>query len=232
MRINKRENICIIPARGGSKRIPRKNLKSFFGKPIIYYVIKNIKDTNFFDKIVVSTDDLKIAQFSKKNGAYIHVRQKNLAKDNVPLIDVIAKVIKDLEKKNLYYKKICCLFPTSIFLKKSQLKLGFKKLKPKLNYVFTAKKYDHPIERSFKKKRNTLVMTKLKTEKKNTQFFTPSYHDAAQFYLGWKRSWISKKKIFQGKSDFIEIPKLNSQDIDTYDDWQISEILWKLGKRK
>ena len=76
MRINKKENICIIPARGGSKRIPRKNLKSFFGKPIIYYVIKNIKDTNFFDKIVVSTDDLKIA----------------------PLIDVI-QVIKDFEKK-------------------------------------------------------------------------------------------------------------------------------------
>ena len=110
MRINKKENICIIPARGGSKRIPRKNLKSFFGKPIIYYVIKNIKDTNFFDKIVVSTDDLKIAQFSKKNGAYIHVRQKNLAKDNVPLIDVIAKVIKDLEKKIYITKKFVVCF--------------------------------------------------------------------------------------------------------------------------
>ena len=137
-------------------------------------IIYCYKVNNFFDKIVVSTYDLKCSQFSKKNGAYIHVRQKNLAKDNVPLIDVIAKVIKDLEKKNLYYKKICCLFPTSIFLKKSQLKLGFKKLKPKLNFVFTAKKYDHPIERSFKKKKNTLVMTKFKTEKKNTQFFTPS----------------------------------------------------------
>ena len=232
MIIAKKENICIIPARGGSKRIPKKNLKYFYGKPIIYYAIKNAKKTNFFDKVVVSTENFKIAKYAKSQGAEIHMRSKKLAKDNVKLKSVVMNVIKDLEKKNFYYKKICCLFPTSIFFQSSELRLGFKKLKKNISFIFTAKKYDHPIQRSFQKKGNLLVMANQKMENKNTQDFRPHYHDAAQFYLGWRKSWLEKKSIFHGKTGFIEIPKLYSQDIDTFDDWRIALALWKLKKTK
>ena len=232
MKIVKKENICIIPARGGSKRIPKKNMKYFFGKPIIYHVIEKIKKTNFFDKVVVSTESLEIAKYANKLGVNVHIRSKNLAKDSTKLKDVIINVINDYEKKNFYYKRVCCLFPTSIFFKTSELKLGFKKLKKNINFIFTAKKYDHPIERSFKKKGNLLVMLNPKMERKNTQQLVPYYHDAAQFYLGWGNSWKLKRNIFQGKSDFVEIPKLNSQDIDNFDDWQVAKTLWKLGNNK
>ena len=166
MKIVKKENICIIPARGGSKRIPKKNMKYFFGKPIIYHVVEKIKKTNFFDKVVVSTESLEIAKYANKLGVNVHIRSKNLAKDSTKLKDVIINVINDYEKKNFYYKRVCCLFPTSIFFKTSELKLGFKKLKKNINFIFTAKKYDHPIERSFKKKRKSFSNVEPKNGKK------------------------------------------------------------------
>ena len=135
-------------------------------------------------------------------------------------------------KKKILLQKICCLFPTSIFFQSSELRLGFKKLKKNISFIFTAKKYDHPIQRSFQKKGNLLVMANQKMENKNTQDFRPHYHDAAQFYLGWRKSWLEKKSIFHGKTGFIEIPKLYSQDIDTFDDWRIALALWKLKKTK
>jgi len=232
MRITKNENICIIPARGGSKRLPGKNLKFFFGKPIIFYVINKVKKTNFFDKIIVSTDSADIAKYSKKLGAHVHLRSKHYSRDNAKFKDVIANIINDSEIKDSKYKKICCFYPTSIFFKVSDLRLAFKKLKRNINFIFTAKKYDHPIERAFKKKGNSLQMFNTKMEMKNTQNLPIYYYDAAQFYLGWFDSWKKRKKIFQGKSDFIEIPKLNSQDIDNYKDWQNAKILWKLGNIK
>ena len=132
------------------------------------------------------------------------MRSKKLAKDNVKLKSVVMNVIKDLEKKNFYYKKICCLFPTSIFFQSSELRLGFKKLKKNISFIFTAKKYDHPIQRSFQKKGNLLVMANQKMENKNTQDFRPHYHDAAQFYLGWRKSWLEKKVSSMEKQDLLK----------------------------
>ena len=240
MIIAKKENICIIPARGGSKRIPKKNLKYFYGKPIIYYAIKNAKKTNFFDKVVVSTENFKIAKYAKSQGAEIHMRSKKLAKDNVKLKSVVMNVIKDLEKKNFYYKKICCLFPTSIFFQSSELRLGFKKLKKNIILSLLLKSMIILFRDLFKKKEiyTRLVMINKNVENKNTQDFKPHYHDAAQFYLGqWRKSWfrIGKKKKISSKKEnqgFIEMPKLHSQDIDNFDDWRIALTLWKLKKTK
>ncbi len=114
-----KKNLCIIPARGGSKRIPNKNIKNFFGKPIIYYSIKSALDSNFFDKVIVSTDSKKIAKISKKFGAEVHKRNPKYADSYTDTITVIKNVIEEIDKYN-NYSKVCCIYPTSIFLTKKK----------------------------------------------------------------------------------------------------------------
>jgi pseudaminic acid cytidylyltransferase len=226
----KKDNICIIPARGGSKRIPKKNIKLFYGKPIISYPIEMAIKSNLFEKVIVSTDDNKIATIAKKYGATIHNRPKLLADDKTDTRTVIVDVIKSLEKDNFFCKKVCCIYPTSIFFNKSELIQACKKLLKNINYIFSATKYDHPIFRSFKKSGKKIKMVIPRMEKKRTQDLEEYYHDAAQFYFGWKKSWIKKKRIFHGSSSFVEIPKLRSQDLDNLEDWKNAKILWKVKK--
>lgn len=230
MKIKKlKENVCIIPARGGSKRIPFKNIKQFCGKPIIYYSINKAIKSKLFDQVIVSTENKKIAKIAKNYGANVHYRSAKLANDITDTSTVIRSVIKDLDKKNLFYKKICCIYPTSIFFTNRELYKGFDLLSNKKNYIFTAVKYDHPIYRSFFKKKGSLYTVFANNQKKRTQDLNDTFYDAAQFYIGWRNSWLKKKKIFSGKTDFIEIPRLRSQDIDNLNDWKNAEILWKLN---
>ncbi len=224
-----KENLCIIPARGGSKRIPLKNIKRFFGKPIIYYSINKAIKSKLFDKVIVSTDNKKIAEISKKYGAEIHTRSSLLSDSKTDTSTVIKEVIKYYEKKNFFYKKICCIYPTSIFFTKSELKKGYQKLIKNKNYIFSATKYNHPIHRSFYKKKGKILNSFSNMHMKRTQDLPITYYDAAQFYFGWRDSWVKKKKIFYGNVDFIELDKLRSQDIDDINDWKIAEILWKFN---
>ena len=125
-------NICVIPARGGSKRVPKKNIKNFLGFPIIKYVIKNALKSNFFDKVIVSTDDKKIANLSQKFGAEIFKRSKKLADDNTGTNEVICEVI-DYYEPRFNLNKVCCIYPTAVFCNKDLLKKAFKKLDKKQN---------------------------------------------------------------------------------------------------
>ena len=229
MRNYKKKSICIIPARGKSKRIPNKNIKSFFGKPIISYVIKAALRSKLFDSVIISTDNKKIAQISKKFGAKIHNRNSKYADDYTNTIDVIKHVIEDLDKKK-FFIKVCCIYPTSVFFTKKNLLEAFKKLSKNKNYVFSATKYDHPIYRSFYKRRKKIHMVFPNMFKKRTQDLFDTFHDAAQFYFGWRNSWIKRKKIFSDKSEFVELSKFKSQDIDDLNDWKNAEILWKVKK--
>tara|TARA_X000000950_G_C13877996_1_gene645681 strand:+ start:106 stop:807 length:702 start_codon:yes stop_codon:yes gene_type:complete len=231
MVFKKKENVCIIPARGGSKRIPLKNIKKFHGAPIISHCIKKVIKSKFFDKVIVSTDNKKIADISSKNGADVHVRSKKLSNDYTDTVTVIKNVILFLEKKNFFYKKICCIYPTSIFYNLSDLKKAINKLKNNKDYVFSATRYEHPIHRSFCKVGAKIKMNFPKAEKKRTQDLPVNYHDAAQFYLGWKNSWLRKKKFFTNKSMFIDLPKARAQDIDNLTDWKNAEVLWRVRNR-
>ena len=230
--INKKKNICIIPARGGSKRIPNKNIKLFFNKPIIYYAIKLAKDSKLFDKIIVSSDSNKILRIAKKYNCFTHKRSSDLSDDTADTISVIRNVIQSIpiDKK---FEKVCCVYPTSIFWKKKHLTEAFKKLKKKNNYVFSASKYSHPIQRSFYKKTDGLKMIDKKYSAIRTQDLRQYYYDTAQFYLGWKDSWIKKKIIFEGPNKFVEIPEYTFQDIDDINDWNIALKKWFfLNKKK
>jgi pseudaminic acid cytidylyltransferase len=225
--------ICIIPARKGSKRIKNKNLKIFFGKPIIYHVIENLKRFNIFEKIIVSTNCNHIKNVAKKLNVEVLLRSEKLSDDITDTRTVIADAIKRLEKLNLNFNKVVCVYPTSIFFKINYLKLALKKLKKNTTYVFSAKKFEHSIFRSFYKTNNDIIKLNFKTNLSiGTQNLRQNYYDAAQFYLGWKNSWLSKKKIFNNKSDFVLLSSLASCDIDNYEDLKTAKILWKIKKNK
>lgn len=224
-------NIAIFPARSGSKRIKNKNIKNFFSKPIIYYSLKIAKNSKLFDLIVTSSDSDKILNLSKKNGSDVCVkRPKKLSDDKTPTREVIVHAINFLEKK-LKIKKInmvCCIYPTSIFLKKKYILKAFELQKRNGEYVLCATKFHHPIQRSFKKNKNNLInLNFLKYINYRTQDLAKNYYDAGMLYLADKKTWLNKKKIISNSSSFVEIPANEFQDLDEVSDWKIAKNLWK-----
>jgi len=227
--------IAIIPARGGSKRIPKKNIKKFKGLPIIAWPLLAVKNTNLFDKIIVSTDNKEIAKIAKKLKAEVpFIRPKKISGDHASTSSVIKHAIDWLKTKKIYPKFICCIYPTAAFIDSKDLIEGYKKIKTlKWNYVFSGGKFYSSILRSFKKNNfNDLKMIFPKYYNKRTQDILEAYHDAGQFYWGKVESWSKQKPIFAKKSCIIEIPRWRIHDIDTIEDWKIAEKMWKLRKLK
>ena len=171
-------NVAIIPARSGSKRIKNKNIKLFFGKPIITYVIKLLIKSKIFDKIIVSTDSNKIAKICAKSGAKILFRPKSLAGDYISTKDVVKHAILWMTKNFSKPSRVCCIYPTAVLLKLSDLKKSFIKFKSnKYNYLFSATKYPHPIQRSFYIDRDKIKMDNKKNFYKRTQDLKDYYYD-------------------------------------------------------
>tara|TARA_Y100000996_G_scaffold279900_1_gene220780 strand:- start:20 stop:715 length:696 start_codon:yes stop_codon:yes gene_type:complete len=227
--------ICIIPARKGSKRIKNKNIKLFYGKPIISHVIEKLKKFKMFSKIYVTTDCRNIEKIAQKYKIGIIKRGKILSNDFTDTKTVVVDAIKKLERKKLNFEFVCCVYPTSIFIKKKYFNFSLKKIqKDKLDFMFSAKKYDHSIFRSFYQGVNKIIFPifkNKKNQKKRTQDFKDAYHDAGQFYLGHKKSWITKKIIINGNVGFIKIGKFDSIDIDNKDDWINAKVLWSMSKK-
>tara|TARA_B100000029_G_scaffold505697_1_gene586821 strand:+ start:3325 stop:4017 length:693 start_codon:yes stop_codon:yes gene_type:complete len=216
-------NIAIIPARFGSKRIKQKNIKKFLGKPIIFWSINAALKAKIFDKIIVSTDSKKIANIARKYKADVpFLRSKKLSGDHVGTAEVIIDAIKKIEKKNIIPKFVCCIYPASPLIKSTDIVEAFKIIKKKnWNFVFSATKYENPVRRGFEigsKGETKMLFPKEYT--KRSQDLKSVYFDAAQFYWGKKNAWFEKKPLFNKKSTIIEIPKVRSCDIDTYEDWQ------------
>ena len=226
--------ICIIPARGGSRRIKNKNFKKFNGIPIIVQTLKNLKKTNFFDKIIVSTDHKKIKDLSKKNGADLIIhREKYLLKDNIGTKEIVSNTIRKINlniKDDLY---IYCLYPTSVFVKKKHLYNALNLVKKKgCDTVFSAMRYSHPIQRSFQYSNNKLKFNYFHNMKQQTQKFNLNYHDAGQFYLAKINQWLNNQGILTKRSKFIEFFSYECTDIDKIEDWKLSEIIFKKNKNK
>ena len=205
-------NIAIIPARGKSKRIKNKNLKIFFGKPIISYAIKLALNSKIFKEVVVTTNDEKIIKISKKYGAKVFKRPEHLSKNSVPIIDVVSHAIKKIEKLNLKPSKVCCIFPISPMITKKILHKGFTILnKKKLNYVF-------PITKDTYSNQNKLFVLNekiTKNKKKSGVFF-----DAGQFYWGTVAAWKKKLNIFGNKSGIINLCSKKFIDVNNLADWK------------
>ncbi len=223
-------NLAIIPARGGSKRIPRKNIKPFLGKPIIAYSIEAAMHSNLFDEVMVSTDDEEIAEIAKKYGAKVpFLRSKDNANDFAVLADVVEEVRLKYSNENKNFKNICCILPTAPFVTSSKIKAAYDKLiEGNFESVFPVLEFSFPIQRSLKIKENKVSMVWSEYLNSRSQDLEPRYHDSGQFY--WLKSAFFKKekKLFTDNSGAIVISELHAQDIDTETDWKLAEIKYKL----
>ena len=226
-------NIAVIPARGGSKRIPRKNIKLFKGLPVIAYAIKAAKESGVFDEVFVSTDDEEIAEVAMSFGATIPwMRSKDLSDDYATTISVMQDAVRKLKTNLIGLENIGCIYPATPLLQPSFLSEGLEILEEgDWDYVFSGLKVITPPQRIFSLGTSRGVeMLFPEYEASRTQDLADFYHDAGQFYWGRTSSWESGLPIFSSSSTIIEIPSELSVDIDTLDDWYRAERLFEIQK--
>lgn len=222
--------VAVIPARGGSKRIPRKNIKAFCGKPMIAYSIEAALQSGCFDKIIVSTDDSEIAQVAKSYGAEVpFIRPTELSNDYAGTIPVIRHAIEWLVDKGFDPKLVCCLYATAPFVTAEYLRQGLQQLQNNnAAYAFTVTSYAFPIQRAIKLNPE-LGVEMFDTNNFNTrsQDLEEAWHDAGQFYWGRVDAWLTEKIIFGAESTPVILPRHRVQDIDTPEDWERAEWMFK-----
>jgi len=220
-------NLAIIPARGGSKRINKKNIKDFLGKPIIAYPIETVLKSDLFSEVMVSTDDEEIAEVAKYYGANIpFIRSEKNADDFASLADVVNEVIAKYEGMGQHFEYACCILPTSPLMTIENLIKGFSILKNStLDSIRPVVKFGYPIQRAFKMnaKNGKINFIYPENAKSRSQDLDPAFHDAGQFY--WFKT--DKGMSTENKGAF-EITELESQDIDNLDDWHMAELKYNL----
>ena len=220
------KTIAVIPARGGSKRIPRKNSKHFFGQPMIAWSIEAAKASNVFDEIIVSTDDAEIAAIAQHYGASVpFMRPAALADDYTGTIEVIAHAIQWALNEGWQLDAVCCIYATAPFIQVTDLQQGRTILaEGNGHYVFPVTEFAAPIFRSFEvTKENRLSMFFPEHFHTRSQDLPTAYHDAGQFYWGQTEAWLEAKPLFDQHSTPLIIPRWRVQDIDTEADWQQAE---------
>lgn len=226
-----KDNLCIIPARGGSKRIPRKNIRGFFGKPIISYSIEAALQSGLFGEVMVSTDDIEVAEISRNLGAKVpFLRSPKTSDDLASTFEVISEVIEKYKEKGKIFNNICCIYPTSPLLQIKQLKSGLKLLiEGDFTTVFPIVKFSYPILRSLKLEGgNKVTMNFPEHQSSRSQDLPDSFHDAGQFY--WCNSALLMKEgqLFTQNSAGLILNEMQVQDIDNLTDWQLAELKYQL----
>ena len=224
-------NLAIIPARGGSKRIPRKNIKPFLGKPIIAYSIEAAIQSNLFDEIMVSTDDEEIAEIAKQYGAKVpFLRSPENANDFATLADVLIEVVDHYKNIGKTFKNICCVLPTAPLTSNSRIKEAFTKLiDEKLESVFPVAEFSYPILRALEfDDNNKLKMIWPEHLKTRSQDLKPAYHDSGSFYWVKTNALLEQKTLFCKNGSAIVLPGTEVQDIDNETDWKLAELKYKL----
>lgn len=222
--------LAVIPARGGSKRIPRKNIKMFCGKPMIAWSIEAALQSGCFDKVIVSTDDEEIAEVARQYGASVpFMRPAELSDDYTGTIPVIRQAIEWCNANGFDAQQVCCLYATAPFISPEDLRRGLGILEQTgCQYAFSATSYAFPIQRAIRLT-GTGHVEMFNAEHFNTrsQDLEESYHDAGQFYWGLASAWLQEKMIFSPESSAVLLPRHRVQDIDTPEDWIRAEWLYK-----
>ena len=230
-------NLCVIPARGGSKRIPKKNIKDFFGKPLIAYSIQTALESNLFQRVIVSTDDEEIAKIAKKYGAEIpFLRPKELSDDFTDAADVVNHALEFFENLGEEYEFICTVYATAPFIQVKYLVKGYEELKNS-NAVnaFSCTSMPFPAQRSFTIDKNgRCKMFTPEHYSTRSQDLEDSYQDAGQFYWTNRIRQIenNRRLVFSEISIPIILPRHLVQDIDTPEDWQYAELMFEAYNKK
>ena len=227
-------NICVIPARGGSKRIPRKNIKNFFGQPMIAYSIKAALKSECFDKVIVSTDDQEIAEVAKSFGAEVpFMRPDELANDYAGTVPVIKHAIEWFDDQGQSPSEVCCLYATAPFVQADSIRKAYKKMKQeKVDYCFTVTSFAFPIQRAIKiTAENRIEMFYPEHFETRSQDLEESYHDAGQFYWGKAEAFKQQKPLFSKSATPYILPRHMVQDVDTPEDWKRAELMYEVLKK-
>lgn len=221
--------LAVIPARGGSKRIPRKNIKQFNGKPIIAWSIEIALKSGCFDRVIVSTDDLEIAGVAQEYGAEVpFVRPPELSDDHIGTIPVIAHAIQWQNNNGIPATQVCCIYATAPFMQPQDLQRGLALIEDNsADYAFTVTSYRFPIQRAIRiTPKQRIEMFQPDKFAIRSQDLEQAWHDAGQFYWGKAAAWLSQKSAFSGGAIPIPIPSYRVQDIDTLEDWVRAELMF------
>lgn len=226
--------LAIIPARGGSKRIPRKNIRNFAGQPIIGYSINAAVDSRCFDEVMVSTDDSEIAKIAKSFGAHTpFFRSKETSGDDATTVSVLEEAIGEYKKLGREFDYICCVYPTAPFITKERLKLAKKSIiDKKAEGVIVVMRSSHPIQKALKLSNGRVSMFWPKNYNIRSQDLEPSYFDSNQFYFLKTRSFLKQKTLYPRFTVALETSELEAQDINNEADWKIAEAKFKFLNKK
>lgn len=222
--------IAVIPARGGSKRIPKKNIKPFCGKPMIAWSIEAALASGCFDRVIVSTDDQKIADVALHYGAEVpFLRPRSLSDDHTGTTPVIRHATEWVSKNGTPATHVCCIYATAPFIRPTDIQDGLTALKTAAcDYAFSVTSYAFPIQRAVKiTAENRVEMFEPAHFQTRSQDLEEAYHDAAQFYWGTADAWLAERPIFGAKSTPVILPRHRVQDIDTPEDWITAEFMFK-----
>ena len=223
-------NLAIIPARGGSKRIPKKNIKDFLGKPIIAYSIHAAIQSQLFSEVMVSTDDEEIAEVAEKYGASVpFLRSEKNADDFATTADVLLEVIDNYERTNKVFYNCCCIYPTAPFVKFDLLCRSYEEFRDKhFTTFFAAVKFGYPIQRALILKGNKIKLFFEEHESSRSQDLLTTYHDAGQFYWFNVDKFKKEKSLFTKNSGVLVLNENQVQDIDDATDWLLAELKYKM----
>ena len=223
--------ICLIPARGGSKRIPRKNIRSFQGKPMIAWSIAAANTSKCFDQVIVSTDDQEIAEVAREHGAEVpFIRPAHLSDDQASTQAVIAHALEWVQKQGVVCEALCCLYATAPFVQADDLRQSQQQLMESRlgTVVFAATSFPFPIQRAIHLDAHGYAsMFQPECFSSRSQDLTEAYHDAGQFYWATPETWSTVTNLFEGMRPLL-LPRWRVQDIDTEEDWQRAELLHQL----
>lgn len=225
------KHVAIIPARGGSKRIPRKNIRDFLGKPIIAYSIETALKSKLFDEVMVSTDDDEIAEIAVKFGAKVPFRRsEKSSNDFASTYDVMEEVLLMYKKKGIDFEKCCCIYPCAPLISMETFQKAYHLLGT-FDSVFPVIQFSYPIQRALKKnKQDKVSFFYPEYIDSRSQDLEASYHDAGQFYWLDVKKMLSKKEMISDNSGTVVISQIEAQDIDNETDWQLAELKFKLQK--
>lgn len=222
--------LAVIPARGGSKRIPRKNIKPFYGKPMIAWSIEAALNSGCFDKVIVSTDDMKIAEVAKQWGASLpFLRPRELADDHTGTIPVIRHAIEWHKTNGQPPDQVCCIYATAPFIQIPDLCSGLQLLeKNSCSFVFPVANYGFPIQRALRiTEAGRVAMFYPEHFNTRSQDLDEAWHDAGQFYWGKAHAWLEESLLFTRSAIPLKIPRYRVQDIDTPEDWERAEWMFR-----
>jgi pseudaminic acid cytidylyltransferase len=224
--------LAIIPARGGSKRIPRKNIKDFCGKPMIVYSIDAAIRSGCFDEVMVSTEDKEIADAAKLANATVpFVRSAENSDDHSTLIDVIREVLTEYKNRGQEFDYYCCILSTAPFIKPERIKAAFEAIskRPDAESLIAVTRFGFPIQRAFKiDEEGLLKMIWPENLRVRSQDLPPSFQDAGQFYWGTPAPILAGQAVLSDKTLPFEIPESEAQDIDSEEDWRVAEVKYRV----